>query len=70
VLVGAASKLCRRGLLAFREEAVEDVVRLKVVSDDRPRWVGGKGDGALAYACALSRGVKRGEAAVLSRTKP
>ena len=40
------------GLLAFREELVPRVARIKVVPDDRPRRSGARGDGALADACA------------------
>jgi hypothetical protein len=43
---------------------VKYIARVHVPSDDRPRRVGGSGDGALAYACARARGVKRGEGAV------
>jgi hypothetical protein len=55
-----------QGLLAFQEEAVKYTAPIKEVSDDRPRRVGGNGEGALAYAGARARGIKRGEAAVLS----
>jgi hypothetical protein len=65
VLSGAASKLSLQGLLAFQEEAVKCIARIKEASDDRPSRVDVTGEGALAWACARARGVKRGEAAVL-----
>ena len=65
VLSPAASKLSRSGLLAFQEEAVKCVARINEASDDRPRRVVDRGEGALAYTCARARGIKRGKAAVL-----
>ena len=52
-------------LLAFQEEAVICIARINEASDDRPSRVDVTGEGALAWACARARGVKRGEAAVL-----
>jgi hypothetical protein len=52
-------------LLAFQEEAVKCIARIKEASDDRPSRVDVTGEGALAWACARARGVKRGEAALL-----
>ena len=41
------------------------IARINEASDDRPSRVDVTGEGALAWACARARGVKRGEAAVL-----
>jgi hypothetical protein len=62
----AASKLSRSALLAFQEEAVICIARINEASDDRPSRVDVTGEGALAWACARARGVKRGEGAVAS----
>jgi hypothetical protein len=45
---------------------VIDIVRIKVVSDDRPGLVVGKGDRALAGACARARSIERRDGPVSS----
>jgi hypothetical protein len=52
-----------QSLLAFREEAVKPVTRIKVVSDNRPCRVDARGDGVLE-SCACVRGIERGDGAV------
>ena len=43
---------------------MRDIARIKVVSDDRPRRSGVRGDGALADACARARSIERGDGTV------
>jgi hypothetical protein len=45
---------------------VKYIARILVEYDDRPRRVGGTGDGALAYACTCARRIKRGDGTVMS----
>ena len=50
-----------QGLLAFQEEAVKYIARIKIVSDDRPRRVRHGGEGALGWACTCARSINRGD---------
>jgi hypothetical protein len=45
---------------------VKYIDRILVEYDDRPRRVGGTGDGALVYACICARSIKRGDGTVMS----
>ena len=45
------------------------ITRIKVVSDDRARRVGGKGDGALECARARAWRIERGDGAVWGRAR-
>jgi hypothetical protein len=52
-------------LLAFPEETVIGIARIKKASDDRPWRVISRGEGALAGACPGARDIERGDGSVL-----
>jgi hypothetical protein len=64
VLVGACFQTLAQDLLAFQEEVVKYITRIKVVSDDHPRQVDAFDDGSLAGARTWS--MERGNGAVSS----
>ena len=68
VLFGAASKLSRSALLAFPEEAVKHVARIKVGSGDRACVVDRfrEYERSLAGPCARTGRVECGNSSVLS----
>ena len=63
MLSGSCFETLLQGLLAFQEEAVKYIARIKVVSGDRPpEWV--RRDGAPADACARARSIERDDGTV------